>query len=57
MLAKSHAVQWESEGIEYTGIPFMIVGQRTLDCHHGSERNEKFKEKYKIEREKEKVSL
>lgn len=54
---KSHAVQWEGEGIDYTGIPYMIVGQRTLDCHHGSERNEKLKEKYKLEREHNKVNI
>ena len=43
--------------MECTGVPFMIVGQRTLDCHHGSEGNKKVKEKYKNEKEKRKVSF
>ena len=57
VFVKNHAVQWESEGVEYTGVPFMIVGQRTLDCHHGLERNGKVKEKYKLNKEKRKVGL
>lgn len=56
-LQKKHAIQWESERVEFTGVPFMIIGQRTLDCHHGLERNGKVKEKYKLEREKRKVGL
>ena len=55
--AKKHKVYWESSSVSFSGIPFMIVAQKILDCHHGIDRNENFKKKYKETKEIKSVRL
>ena len=47
LYAKKHKVIWESEGIPYSGVPFMIVSSKTMDCHHGHDRNANAKVRHK----------
>ena len=39
-----HRVYWSDKEIEYDGIPFMVLGTKILDCHHGKDRHAKQKE-------------
>ncbi len=47
---KKHDVKWSTDGIPYTGTPFMIVNQKVFDCQRGKDRNIQLKEKKKMER-------
>ena len=39
-----HKVRWSDQDIEYMGVPFMILGTKIFDCHHGKHRNYKRKQ-------------
>jgi hypothetical protein len=39
-------VLWKDELTEYTGVPFIFLGERLLECHHGKDRNIGAKRKY-----------
>ena len=41
---KRHYVYWSDDHIAYTGVPFMMLGTKVLDCHHGKDRSSKLKE-------------
>ena len=41
---KRQYVYWSDDHIEYIGVPFMILGTKVLDCHHGKDRYIKLKE-------------
>jgi len=32
-------VMWSCVDVSYTGVPFMIIGQQTLECRSGPERH------------------
>ena len=48
---KKHYVYWSDDHIAYTGVPFMMLGTKVLDCHHGKDRNIKLKELNKRKKE------
>jgi len=50
-------VQWSTEGIQYSGIPFMMIGSRLYECRHGRDRKENVKEANKLKRLVEMVSF
>ena len=35
------------EYLPFTGVPFVLVGTKILDCHHGKDRNVRLKERNK----------
>lgn len=37
--------------LQFDGVPFMVVGHKILDCHHGVDRHIAAKEKYKTKRQ------
>nr|XP_039273182.1 uncharacterized protein LOC120347326 isoform X2 [Styela clava] len=41
--------------LQFDGIPFMVVGHKILDCHHGSDRHVAAKAKYKAQREADEI--
>lgn len=43
----NHKIYWENEFIRLPGYPFLIAGQKWLDCHHRKDRNIRSKEKQK----------
>ena len=43
-LKAAHKVRWSDQDIEYMGVPFMILGTKIFDCHHGKDRNYKRKQ-------------
>ena len=43
--AKKHKVLWDINGINYIGIPFMVLSQKILDCAHGIDRKAELKTK------------
>ena len=49
--AKKHKVLWNINGINYIGIPFVVLSQKRLDCTHGIYRKAELKRK----REQEKI--
>ncbi|XP_066932038.1 uncharacterized protein [Clytia hemisphaerica] len=55
LFAKNHKVYWEAEGISNNGKPFVILSSKSMDCHHGPDRNVKHKQTYK-EKKKERLS-
>ena len=36
--------------IDYTGIPFILIGKQRYQCHQGKDMNQKKKEKYRTEK-------
>ena len=44
---KRHKIYWSDEYLPFTGVPFVLVGTKILDCHHGKDRNVKLKERNK----------
>ena len=44
-------MHWFDSDIEFTGIPFMVVGSKVPDCHHGRDRHLKRKESTKGRKE------
>jgi len=51
LYSRKHKVMWQDENIEFTGVPFFIVNQKTFDCQHGVDRNKAVKERKKTERQ------
>jgi len=47
---KKHKVRWCDDFHAFNGIPFLILGTKVLDCQHGKDRKDKFKEKAKLAR-------
>ena len=43
-LKAAHKVCWSDQDIEYMGVPFMTLGTKIFDCHHGKDRNYKQKQ-------------
>ncbi|XP_063963483.1 uncharacterized protein LOC129272614 isoform X1 [Lytechinus pictus] len=54
----SFRLRWEYDEdqhpckIPFTGVPFVAVGRKTMECHQGKDRNIRQKEKYAIQAEK-----
>lgn len=44
-------VWWEVDGKDFNGVPFMILGTKRLDCHHGQDRNANIKKIRKEQKE------
>ena len=55
-LLKGHRLLWgdyddkenkqdEHRQLQYDGVPFMILGTKTLDCHNGVDRHKKSKKR------------
>ena len=50
---KSHRVWWQDTQhingprLDYDGMPFMVLGKKTLECHNGPDRNKAQKAKRK----------
>ena len=42
---KKHKVLWNINGINYIGIPFIVLSQKSLDCAHGIGRKAELKKK------------
>uniref|UniRef100_A0A7M5WZ66 Uncharacterized protein n=2 Tax=Clytia hemisphaerica TaxID=252671 RepID=A0A7M5WZ66_9CNID len=36
---KTHKIMWNDETITFSGVPFIILGTKKLDCHFGKDRN------------------
>ena len=53
--AKKHKVLWDINGINYTGIPFMVLSQKSLDCAHGIDRKAELKKKKRTKKDTENV--
>ena len=47
---RKHKVYWENKHVEYCGIPFVMLNDRSFGCHHGRDKMEKFKQKKKEEK-------
>nr|XP_047145632.1 calcium-responsive transcription factor-like [Hydra vulgaris] len=41
---KNHKVFWSTDSIEFSGLPFMMIGTKILDCQNGRDRNLNLKE-------------
>ena len=44
--AKPHRVLWKDDYIPFSGVPFFVLGEKLLECHHGKDRNVGAKRKY-----------
>ena len=55
--SKKHKLFWSTDEIDYSGIPFMILSQKVLDCSHGADRKIVVKEKKALEKNQQKVRL
>ena len=44
---KRHKIYWSDEYLPSAGVPFVLVGTKILDCHHGKDRNVMLKERKK----------
>ena len=53
--AKKHKVLWDINGINYIGIPFMVLSQKILDCAHGIDRKAELKKKKRTKKDTENV--
>ena len=53
--AKNHKVLWDINGINYIGIPFMVLSQKSLDCAHGIDRKAELKKKKRTKKDTENV--
>nr|XP_047133456.1 uncharacterized protein LOC124811602 isoform X2 [Hydra vulgaris] len=40
-ITSNHSVLWEDSAIPYSGIPYIVISNKVLDCHHGFDRNVK----------------
>lgn len=36
---------WSDGAISFSGVPFVIIGSKTLDCHFGKDRNLRIKQR------------
>ena len=54
--AKKHKVMWEDETIKFSDVPYVVLSFKTLDCHHGVDKNTTVKKRYKENKEKKRVS-
>ncbi|CAH3163461.1 unnamed protein product, partial [Porites lobata] len=45
--AKPHRVLWNNDYIPFSGVPFFVLGEKLLECHHGKDRTIGAKRKYK----------
>ena len=52
---KKLKVLWNINGINYIGIPFMVLSQKSLDCAHGIDRKVEFKKKKRTRKDTENV--
>ena len=52
---KNHKVLWDINGINYIGIPFMVLSQKSLDCAHGIDRKAELKKKKRTKKDTENV--
>ena len=52
---KKHKVLWNINGINYIGIPFMVLSQRSLDSAHGIDRKAELKKKKRTKKDTENV--
>ncbi|XP_065657446.1 calcium-responsive transcription factor-like isoform X2 [Hydra vulgaris] len=52
ILTKTHNVLWDDFAIPYSGMPFIIVSSKVLDCHHGFDRNISVKKNYQVKKQK-----
>nr|XP_047143262.1 uncharacterized protein LOC124817350 isoform X4 [Hydra vulgaris] len=50
ILKANHRVFFEDKDVSYTGVPFIVSSNGTLDCHHGKDKNSKAKALYKIKK-------
>nr|XP_047141068.1 uncharacterized protein LOC105849056 [Hydra vulgaris] len=46
-ITTNHSVLWEDSAIPYSGIPYIVISNKVLDCHHGFDRNVSKKNDYK----------
>ena len=53
--AKKHKVLWNINGINYIGIPFMALSQKSFDCAHGNDRKAELKKKNRTRKDTENV--
>ena len=37
---------WNDDYIPFSGVPFFVLGEKLLECHHGKDRNVGAKRKY-----------
>jgi len=42
------SVMWSCVDVSYTGVPFMIIGQQTLECRNGRERHIKRQQQHTV---------
>ena len=52
---KKHKVLWNINGINYIGIPFIVLSQKSLDCAHGIGRKAELKKKKRTRKDTENV--
>ena len=52
---KKHKVLWNINGINYIGIPFMVLPQKSFDCAHGINRKAELKKKRRTRKDTEKL--
>lgn len=45
---RNHKIMWSDGAIGFSGVPFVIVGSKTLDCHFGKDRNLRIKQRKMI---------
>ena len=57
MYAKKHKIYWNDDVLKFDGIPFIIVGQKTLDCHYGKDRSGMSNKKIRDKKKETKVSF
>ena len=55
-MKKNHKVYFENNDLPCTGVPFIILSYRTLDCQQGKDKNLKAKALYLEKKNKEAVS-
>ena len=48
---KRHKIYWSNGYLPFTGVPFVLVGTKILDCHHRKDRNVRLKEHNKKKNE------
>ena len=53
--AKKHKVLWNINGINYIGIHFMVLSQKSLDCARGIDRKAELKKKKRTKKDTENV--
>nr|XP_047131654.1 uncharacterized protein LOC124810593 isoform X2 [Hydra vulgaris]XP_047142244.1 uncharacterized protein LOC124816635 [Hydra vulgaris] len=53
VLLKNHKVFFEDKDVSYTGVPFIVSSNSTLDCQHGKDKNIKAKALYNVKKNSE----